>query len=136
MFSSLEELHRQTEIQINKLHDLIHLIGTGMPLPFVSQEWADSFKSDYANHVQDALWSIVQNGNLSDFKLLIKIADAIFLFDPTDENAIRLKCSVLAKNGKTGLAKNAYDLFCSEYKQLLGTTYNKSFNDVCNPSNP
>lgn len=136
VFSSLEELHRQTEIQINKLHDLIHLVGTGMPLPFVSQEWADSFKSDYANHVQDALWSIVQNGNLSDFKLLIKIADAIFLFDPTDENAIRLKCSVLAKNGKTGLAKNAYDLFCSEYKQLLGTTYNKSFNDVCNPSNP
>ena len=55
----------------------------------------------------------------------------IFLFDPTDENAIHLKCNVLVKNGKVGLAKSTYDAFCSEYEQLLGTPYNKSFNDIC-----
>ena len=135
VFASLKELHQQTAVQVNKLYDLLHLVNKGLPLPFVNQEWADPFKADYANHVQDMLWSIVQNGNLTDSKLLTRIADAIFLFDPTDENAIRLECSVLVKNGKAGLAKSAYDHFCTEYKRLLGTPYDKSFNDICNPSN-
>ena len=112
-------------------YDVLHLIANGLPLPYLNQDWVDSFKSDYANYVQDMLWNIVQSGNLTDFRLLTKIADIIFLFDPTDENAIHLKCNVLVKNGKVGLAKSTYDAFCSEYEQLLGTPYNKSFNDIC-----
>ena len=39
--------------------------------------------------------------------------------------------TIVVKNGKVGLAKSTYDAFCSEYEQLLGTPYNKSFNDIC-----
>lgn len=131
VFDSLKNLRSQTKIQINKLYDVLHLIANGQPLPYLNQDWVDSFKSDYANYIQDTLWNIVQSGNLTDFRLLTKIADIIFLFDPTDENAIQLKCNVLVKNGKVGLAKSTYDTFCSEYEQLLGTPYNKSFNDIC-----
>lgn len=131
VFESLKKLQKQSKVQVNKLYDVLHLITNGLPLPYLNQDWVDSFKSDYANYVQDMLWNIVQSGNLTDFRLLTKIADIIFLFDPTDENAIHLKCNVLVKNGKVGLAKSTYDAFCSEYEQLLGTPYNKSFNDIC-----
>lgn len=131
VFESLKKLQKQSKVQVNKLYDVLHLIANGLPLPYLNQDWVDSFKSDYANYVQDMLWNIVQSGNLTDFRLLTKIADIIFLFDPTDENAIHLKCNVLVKNGKVGLAKSTYDAFCSEYEQLLGTPYNKSFNDIC-----
>lgn len=131
VFDSLKKLQKQSKVEVNKLYDVLHLIAGGLPLPYLNQDWVDSFKSDYANYVQDMLWNIVQSGNLTDFRLLTKIADIIFLFDPTDENAIQLKCNVLIKNGKVGLAKSTYDTFCSEYEQLLGTPYNKSFNDVC-----
>lgn len=131
VFESLRQLRNQTQIAVNEWYDLLDLLAVGQPLPYVHQEWIDSFKSDYANYVQDALWNIACSGSISDFNLLTRIADIIFMFDPTDENAIQMKCSVLVKNGKIGIAKNTYDAFCTEYERLLGTPYSKSFNDIC-----
>lgn len=131
VFESLRQLRNQTQIAVNELYDLLDLLAVGQPLPYVHQEWIDSFKSDYANYVQDALWNIARSGSISDFNLLTRIADIIFMFDPTDENAIQMKCSVLVKNGKIGIAKNTYDAFCTEYERLLGIPYSKSFNDIC-----
>jgi len=41
-----------------------------------------------------------------------------------------MKCSVLYHLGKKGMAKNLYDSFCREYKQVLGIDYAISFNET------
>ena len=79
-FRESEKLQKQSKVQVNKLYDVLHLITNGLPLPYLNQDWVDSFKSDYANYVQDMLWNIVQSGNLTDFRLLTKIADIIFSY--------------------------------------------------------
>ena len=76
--------------------------------------------------------SIVNNGNISDYKLLTRIADIMLIFDSTDETAISIKCRALVGAGKIGIAKSAFDSFCSEYLTLLGESYDKSFQDMLN----
>jgi two-component SAPR family response regulator len=58
------------------------------------------------------------------------LADCILVYDPLNEEAFAMKCSVLYHLGKKGVAKNLYDSFCREYKQSLGINYSVSFNNL------
>ena len=63
-----------------------------------------------------------------DIQLLI--ADTIFLHDIFNEEALRVKCSILYKKDKRSIAKSTYDNFCKQYKSLLGTDYKISFSTI------
>ncbi len=132
VMDTLREFRNSAEINPAQLHTVLNLIAKGQPLPAITQTWIDSFKSDYAACVQDTLSGIVNNGNITDYKLLTRIADIMFIFDSTDETAISIKCRALVKAGKIGMAKSAFDSFCSEYQTLLGENYEKSFQDILN----
>lgn len=132
VINTLNEFRNSTEIDNLRLQETLNLIAKGQPLPAISQAWIDPFKSDYAACVQDTLSSIVNNGNISDYKLLTRIADIMLIFDSTDETAISIKCRALVGAGKIGIAKSAFDSFCSEYLTLLGENYDKSFQDMLN----
>lgn len=115
-----------------ELYGFLQLLTQGQPLPYVQHEWVDTFKGEYSNIVQDALWKISKTEDLkTDYNLLTILADTIFLFDATDENAMCLKCAALYSSGRLGLAKSTYDNFCMEYERLLGIKYAKAFNEIC-----
>lgn len=132
VINTLNEFRNSDVIDNLRLQETLNLIAKGQPLPAISQVWIDPFKSDYATHVQDTLSSIVYNGNISDYKLLTRIADIMLIFDSTDETAISLKCRALVSAGKIGIAKSAFDSFCNEYLTLIGENYDKSFQDMLN----
>ncbi|WP_455498197.1 hypothetical protein [Coprobacter sp.] len=44
VFDTLKTLRKQTQVQVNKLYDVLHLIANGQPLPYLNQDWVDSFK--------------------------------------------------------------------------------------------
>jgi hypothetical protein len=62
--------------------------------------------------------------------LLYHIAECILIHDHLNDEAFAMKCSIIYKLGKKGLAKNHYDMFCQEYKMSLGIDYAVSFNDI------
>jgi two-component SAPR family response regulator len=100
-------------------------------LPAVQTEWIDAFKSQFTNEVIDGLSSLYDEDYLKhDYSLRYHLAECILLYDPLNDEAFALKCSVLYHLGKTGMAKNAYDAFCNNYKKALGITYPVSFNDA------
>jgi len=117
-----------TESEIN---EIISLFLLGEFLPQIQNEWIDGFKSQFANEMIEDLSSFFKEKVVkNDFSLQYHLAECILLFDSLNDEAFAIKCSVLYHLGKKGMAKNMYDSFCREYKQVLGITYDVSFNDI------
>jgi hypothetical protein len=60
----------------------------------------------------------------------MKIADALFLHDPVNEEALSIKCSILYHSGKKGIANSVYTNFCKEHYHLLGIAYKHPLSDI------
>ena len=86
---------------------------------------------DISNQVIDTLIEYSQklDGDKDD-KLLLEIADAVFMYDSINQEALVIKCSVLNKKGKYSLARTWYDHFVKEYKNLYAENYPRTFEDV------
>jgi len=114
-----------------EIHELISLLSFGDFLPAVQTEWMDAFKSQFANEVIDGLSSLYNEDEVkNNFSLRYHLAECILIYDPLNDEAFALKCSVLYQLGRKGMAKNSYDAFCNNYKSALGTKYPVSFNDT------
>ena len=75
----------------------------------------------YVN-ITDTLLEIATLDSIKDDpRLLFRIVDVILAIDCIDEDAIRLKCTLLYKMGHKGLSKQCYDKFCSDYERILNT---------------
>lgn len=115
----------------SEIYKLIAHLSFGEFLPNVHNEWMDGFKAEFANQTIDRLSSLFNEKSLvNNFSLRYHLAECILVYDPLNEEAFAIKCSVLYCLGKKGMAKNLYDLFCREYKQALGISYAVSFNDT------
>lgn len=109
----------------------LELVSLGDLLPNMQIDWLDPFKSELSSAVIDILLDFSQKEDYrQNNKMIIQIADAIFFNDPLNEEALQLKCAALFNCGKTGLAKNTYDNFCKEYRNLLAVQYEKTFNQL------
>jgi DNA-binding SARP family transcriptional activator len=115
------------------LEKLVELLLRGVMLPNVEEDWVDSFKNDFSNMTIDFLTGLLRNSDLSD-AFLLRIADTLFQHDFINEEALKVKCSILYKQGKKGLAKTVYDAFCKDYQSSLGTSFPTSMLNLINRS--
>lgn len=122
---------KSTNLNENEIKELIGLLSFGEFLPAVQNEWMDRFKSWFANEIIDGLSSLFNENEVkANFSLRYHLAECILVYDPLNDEAFAMKCSVLYHLGKKGMAKNLYDAFCREYKQVLGIDYAVPFNDT------
>jgi two-component SAPR family response regulator len=122
---------KSTMLTEDEIHKLISLLSFGDFLPALQTEWMDAFKSQFANEVIDGLGSLFNEENVRhNFSLRYHLAECILIYDPLNDEAFALKCSVLYQLGKKGMAKNIYDAFCKNYKDALGVKYPVSFNEI------
>lgn len=131
----LSDSKKQQPQNLDTLNKLLELLLRGTLLPNTEAEWVDSFKSDFSSQTIDMLSGLINDKECNfnaDFQL--RIADTIFLHDYINEEALYIKCSILCNSGKRGLAKNIYDNFCKEYRNLLDVDYKLSLSDVINRS--
>jgi len=130
---NLLEKSKSNSLSEDEIHYLISLLSFGDLLPAVQTEWMDVFKSRFASQVIDGLGSLVNADDVKDnFSLRYHLAECILEYDPLNDEAFAIKCSVLYQLGKKGMAKSFYDSFCKEYKNTLGQSYAVSFNDIIN----
>jgi two-component SAPR family response regulator len=125
------KLKREESLTNKNVRELLFLVSGGEMLSNLQIDWLDSFKADFSNTLIDILLDIMQQ---PDLKLspqeCMDLADAIFVHDFLNEDAIKLKCKALIKMGKNGLAKGAYNSFVKEYYTAFGTKFKKSFNQI------
>ncbi|HEY9048307.1 MAG TPA: hypothetical protein VIN08_20510 [Ohtaekwangia sp.] len=115
----------------DKINVIIANVKRGSLLPNLQTSWLDSFKSDISNLIIDTLIDYSQKlDSNNDDKLLLEIADAIFMYDSINQEALMIKCSVLNKKGKYSLARTWYDHFAKEYQKLYAENYPRTFEDV------
>jgi two-component SAPR family response regulator len=127
----MDELSKEEELNIENLKKLLSLLSKGELLPNLQVEWVDSFKSYFSNNLMDILFELLKKEKLVENpQLCIDVADAIFIQDSLNEDALRLKCATLVKIGRNMLSKKIYEAFSKEYKLLFGTDYETPFEQV------
>lgn len=140
IFSDYNEVFRLIEnAEVNRFNNvedlkrLLELVSYGNMLPNIQYEWIDNFKSDFTNKIIDTLTYFIESKNKAiadDLSLHLKIADTILTYDTINEDAIIIKCQILYKIGKKGLAKTVFNNFTRDYKALLNETYNKTLAQI------
>jgi DNA-binding SARP family transcriptional activator len=129
----IKNIKENKETTINDIKRLLAIVTVGELLPNTQVEWADTFKSDFSNELVDLiLYLIRQESAMFSDDTYIEMANVLLVHDPLNEDALKLKCKVLVKMGKNGLAKNTYTTFTKEYAILFGIEYNYSFDQIVN----
>ncbi|GHT46896.1 hypothetical protein FACS189440_05950 [Bacteroidia bacterium] len=129
----MKKIKENKETSMNDIQRLLTIVKAGELLPNTQVEWADTFKSEFSNELIDLISGIIRkNDALFSDDVSIDMANALFIHDLLNEDALKLKCKVLIKTGKNGLAKNTYTAFLKEYAVLFGMEYKYSFDQIVN----
>lgn len=110
---------------------LVEITQKGAFLQNVNYEWLDDFKSDVSDKIVDTLVAFAEKCDLkSDAEFIVQLADCIFNFDRSNEEAMILKCKAEYCLGKHSLAKLTYEKFIKEYQLLYNEEYKRTFNEL------
>ncbi|MCX6309241.1 MAG: hypothetical protein NTY32_10585 [Bacteroidia bacterium] len=121
-------LKKQQDPTIELVNEFVSLASRGVLLPNLHEEWVDTFKGDYTNLIIETLTSLLQKNEIkSDPILVLRITDAVLKHDSIDEDIAKIKVSILYKLGKKSQAKQCFEKFAEDYKNLMGVAYKESF---------
>ena len=110
---------------------LMEIAQKGPFLMDVNYDWLDDFKSDVSDRIVDTLMFFAEKSDIkTDAEFIVHLADCIFNFDLSNEEAMVLKCNAQYYLGKHSLAKSTYEKFTRKYQQLYDEEYKRSFNEV------
>jgi len=126
----LNIVNYKNEIDIEKIKSLSAIIKRGNFLSNIEYEWLDTFKSEISNEVIDTYLHFAHSGGVHDAEFLVELTKYIFYFDPVNEEAMIIKCKALSALGKHSLAKNAFENFIKEYKEIYGEDFKKDFHSL------
>lgn len=130
----IEAIRMFNKINMEQLTDeeiaeLIGILSRGPLLPDFEFEWLDNYKNDFSSRTIDTLYTLLNNASINN-SIKLKICDILFKHDFLNEEALIIKCKILNNHGKKGIAKNVYDIFCTDYENSYGIEYNKSFTEI------
>ncbi|MFY0255985.1 hypothetical protein ACDQ55_18760 [Chitinophaga sp. 30R24] len=114
-------------LQQPSLRGLLKILHRGSFLPDTNYTWLEDIQSEISTQALDILTEAAVQFK-ADPELLIEIADSIFLFDPVNEEALRLKCSSLIALGRHSLARTTFNKFLKEYQHMYGEDFPYPFN--------
>jgi two-component SAPR family response regulator len=109
---------------------LVSIIKRGAFLSQTEYNWLDDIKSEVSNAVIDRCQGYMRTHPSNDPEFIIEIANCIFCFDPLNEDALTYKCKSLFTLRRHTLANNTYLKFVKEYKDIYGSDFGKSFQEV------
>lgn len=117
-----------TKQNVNKL---VEITQKGAFLLNVNYEWLDDFKADVSDKIVDTLVAFAEKSDLqTDAEFIVRLADCVFNFDRSNEEAMIFKCKAEYLLGKHSLAKLTYEKFIKEYQILYNEEYKRSFNEL------
>jgi DNA-binding SARP family transcriptional activator len=112
--------------------DILHLltvIHKGAFLADTAYAWLDDIQSEISEKALGVLSAATIRFS-SDTEFLLEIAGGIFLFDPVNEEALKVKCKSLGLLGRHSMARSAFEKFAKEYHQMYGEEFQHSFQEL------
>jgi len=112
------------------IRPLVNIIKRGSFLSQTEYNWLDDIKSEVSNAVIDRCQGFMRAHPVNDTEFIIEIANCIFCFDPLNEDALTYKCKSFIALRRHTLANNTYLKFVKEYKDIYGSDFGKSFQEI------
>jgi DNA-binding SARP family transcriptional activator len=112
--------------------DISHFLGVILKGAFLADTtylWLDDIQSEMSEKALGVLSAATIRFS-SDPEFLLEIASGIFLFDPVNEEALKVKCKSLGILGRHSMAKSAFEKFAKEYHQMYGEEFQHSFQEI------
>jgi len=128
-FEYLQIIGRTSELSREDIVALLAIIESSPFLNNTNADWLDTFKSEISNEIIDTIIRYMSN-SVDDPEFMLHLTKCIFVFDAVSEEALKVQCRLLIKQGKHSLAKSSYSKFTKEYRQLYDEDYGLSFNQV------
>jgi len=128
-FDYLQIVRSSSELNRKHIEDLLSIVEGRPFLNNTNADWLDSFKSEISNEIIDTFIRYIGSSE-DESEFLLHITNCIFLFDAVSEEALKVQCRLLIKQGKHSLAKRAYTRFIKEYRQLYNEDYSVSYNQI------
>jgi len=113
------------------LHSLLSVVHRGAFLADTAYHWLDDIQSEMSDKALDVLTAAILRFS-NDPEFLLEIAGGIFLFDPVNEEALKVKCKSLGILGRHSMAKATFEKFAKEYHQMYGEEFQQTFHEVIN----
>lgn len=128
---------RRTTVDRPLIADLLKVVETGAFLAKTEYDWLDDIKAEVSNAVIDLSLGYLKESRQAgeDPEFVIRVTNAIFLFDRLNEEALEYKCKSLIQLKRYSLANNTYEKFVKDYRDIYGEEFYKSFNDVIKTNN-
>jgi len=117
-----------SEIDLNKLQELVLILKRGPLFPNIRESWLDPYIDRMSNRIIEFgvnLFRTIQEEKQD--ALLLDIAEIIILNDPLNEPALRKKIGILTRQGKLSLAHAVFDNFTKLYSELYQEKYHGDF---------
>jgi two-component SAPR family response regulator len=128
LMESMKEGANRTGQNVRRL---LSVVSAGELLPNLQSEWADPFKAGFSNNLIDLFLELIRQPDLDILQQeRINMANSILMHDTLNEEALKLKCQLLVKTGKNGLAKNVYAAFTKAYFASFGTPFKYTFEQI------
>ncbi len=110
---------------------VLEIVQRGAYLRTTHYEWLDDVKFEIAGQVTDLLLRYMSSADKhAEADFILRSANAIFLFDNLNEEALAFKCRSLNQLGRHSLSRDAYEKFAKEYKESYGQEYGTPFVEV------
>lgn len=116
---------------MDRIQLLLKIVKEGTFLFRTDYSWLEDIKSDISSKALDVL--LVEMNGLpagASPEIFIDIANAIFVFDPIHEDALRAKCKNLIRQGRPSIAKSVYEKFYKDYRHMYGENFHLNFQDI------
>ena len=128
-YEYMQIVQQKSELTREQIVNLLAIIENSPFLNNTNADWLDPFKSEISNDIIDVLLGYIDRTD-NDPEFLLHLTKCIFIFDAVSEEALKIQCRLLLKQGKHSLAKKSYSRFMEEYQRLYGEEYTMSFNDI------
>ena len=121
-------LHQES-MSVENVSRLVSILLKGHLLPNMEDEWVDTFRKEHSSKNLVFLNLLLDRNDLPE-NIRLKVADTIVLYDRLNERALKTICRIYHSSGNLGPAKEAYDVFCKEYKTTIGEDYGVTFKQL------
>ena len=120
-----------TQPNKQEIHQLLAIVHRGAFLADTAYPWLDDIQSEMSDKALDVLSAAAVRFS-NDAEFLLEIAGGIFLFDPVNEEALKVKCKSLGLLGRHSMAKATFEKFAKEYYLMYGEEFQQTFHEVIN----
>ncbi len=109
----------------------VEIVKKGLILPEISTDWIEPIRKSLSDDITMICLKYAEKFNNPEYwETHLNAAESILMRDSLNEDGLRLKLTTLMNLGRHGVAKDTYDTFCIEFKNIFDEEYRVPFKDL------